>query len=229
MFLLLADRLAAVEDGALAVVRPAACMGAPSARLMWEFLLERFHLETAAVSHDPQRIGFSEDTSISEGLFVMRRRNEQNRGRPTRFVRFTRNPGDVAGALAAVDALESGRSPTAATMIKWPRERLLAGDWLPARFVSEYLIDRVGHWFTRGGGASMRFRWAKPPMSAPPDGGYRTLTRRAAAQTGRAGGRCGTTTPAGRKPCGQTPTSTSPPGRGKNTSPTGTGNSGAGC
>ena len=38
-----------------------------------------------------------------------------------------------------------------ATVFEWPRERVLSDDWLPARFVSEYLIDRVGSWFTDRG------------------------------------------------------------------------------
>ena len=151
MFMLLADRLTEEDRGAVAAILPTVWLGGPAGESVWEHLLQRFHLETVAVSHDPQRMWFSENTNISESLFVLRRIDEYNRAAPTRFIRFTVNPSEVSDALAAVGALEAGGVPSNATVVKWPRERVLAGDWLPARFVSEYLIDRVGHWFTDQG------------------------------------------------------------------------------
>ena len=151
MFMLLADRLTEEDRGAVAAILPTVWLGGPAGEPVWEHLLQRFHLETVAVSHDPQRMWFSENTNISESLFVLRRIDEYNRAAPTRFIRFTVNPSEVSEALAAVGALEAGGVPSNATVVEWPRERVLAGDWLPARFVSEYLIDRVGHWFTDQG------------------------------------------------------------------------------
>ena len=151
MFMLLADRLTEKDGGTVAAILPMAFLGAPSGREVWAHLLQRFHLETVVVSHDPQRMWFSENTNISESLFVLRRLDENNREKPTRFIRFTVNPGEVSGAFAVVNALTFGQTPPNATVLDWPRERVLAGDWMPARFLSEFLIDRIGCWFTDRG------------------------------------------------------------------------------
>ena len=147
MFMLLADRLSEEEKGTVAAILPTVWMGGPASRRVWEYLLQRFHLETVVVSHDPERMWFSENTNISESLFVLRRLDEVNRGWPTRFVRFSVNPGEVSGALTAVNALEAGEIPPNATVFYRSRERVMAGDWLPARFLSEFLIDRIDRWF----------------------------------------------------------------------------------
>ena len=107
MFMLLADRLTKENRGTVAAILPTAWLGGPAGRPVWEHLLQRFHLETVAVSHDPERMWFSENTSISESLFVLRRLGERNRRTPTRFIRFTVNPGEVSEALTAVGALET--------------------------------------------------------------------------------------------------------------------------
>lgn len=147
MFMLLADRLTEEVKGTVAAILPTVWLGGPAGKQVWEYLLQRFHLETVVVSHDPERMWFSENTNISESLFVLRRLNEVNRGWPTRFVRFIINPGEVSGALTAVNALEAGEVPPNATVYYRSRERVMAGDWLPARFLSEFLIDRIDHWF----------------------------------------------------------------------------------
>ena len=147
MFMLLADRLTEEDKGTVAAILPTVWLGGPAGRRVWEYLLQRFHLETVVVSHDPERMWFSENTNISESLFVLRRLNEVNRGWPTRFVRFSINPGEVSGALTAVNALEAGEAPPNATVFYRSRERVMAGDWLPARFLSEFLIDCIDRWF----------------------------------------------------------------------------------
>lgn len=147
MFMLLADRLTEEDKATVAAILPTVWLGGPAGRQVWEYLLQRFHLETVVVSHDPERMWFSENTNISESLFVLRRLDEFNRGWPTRFVRFSVNPGEVSGALTAVNALEAGEAPPNATVFYRSRERVMAGDWLPARFLSEFLIDRIDRWF----------------------------------------------------------------------------------
>ena len=147
MFMLLADRITKKEEGTVAAVLPAASMGAPSAAPVWRHLLDKFHLETVVVSHDPERIWFSENTNINEALFVLRRLNDRNRNNPTRFVRFWVNPADTASALTAVSALENSRAPARATLVEHPRDKILAGDWLPAKFLSDVLVDCTDRWF----------------------------------------------------------------------------------
>ena len=147
MFMLLADRITKKEEGTVAAVLPAVWMGGPSGKRVWEHILSRFHLETVVVSHDPERIWFSENTNINEALFVLRRLNDRNRNNPTRFVRFWVNPADTASALAAVSALENSRAPARATLVEHPRDKILAGDWLPAKFLSDVLVDCTDRWF----------------------------------------------------------------------------------
>ena len=146
MFLLLADRLCDTEDGTVALVYPTASCGAPSARPVWERLLENFHLETVVTSHDPRRIYFSENTSISECLFVLRRLNKDNRNQPTIFVNLKSNPDKASDAVAVADEICSG----AIKGVSWRRDRIEKNDWTPVKFLSPYLIQATTDWFADG-------------------------------------------------------------------------------
>ena len=152
MFLILSERLCAEEDGSVALVYPTAACGAPSAVGVWKYLLERFHLETVVTSHDPGRIAFSENTNINESLFVLRRRNGDNRDQPTRFVNLARNPATASEAelLARTIVRNEQSSRLSRTVVEWPRDRLLADDWTPVRFFSAYLMETAYSWFGNG-------------------------------------------------------------------------------
>lgn len=78
MFLLLADKLANSETGCVASVLPLASAGAPSSFKTWNYLLGKgnFWVEIVVVSHDSERICFSENTKISEMLIVLRRKSD---------------------------------------------------------------------------------------------------------------------------------------------------------
>lgn len=149
MFLMLSERLCEEEHGSIALVYPTASCGAPSASGVWKYLLERFHLETVVTSHDPNRIAFSENTAINESLFVLRRRNDDNRNQPTRFVNLARNPATAAEAelLARTIGRNERSSRLSRTVVEWPRERLLQNNWTPVRFFSPYLIETTYSWF----------------------------------------------------------------------------------
>jgi len=146
MFLLLADKLCDKEDGTVALVYPTASCGAPSARPVWERLLENFHLETVITSHDPRRIFFSENTSISECLFVLRRLNKDNQNQPTNFVNLPNNPDKASGAVAVADEIRS----SGIRGVPWGRERLEVNDWTPVKFLTPYLIQTTAEWFADG-------------------------------------------------------------------------------
>ena len=146
MFLLLADRLCDKEDGTVALVYPTASFGAPSARPVWERLLENFHLETVITSHDPKRIYFSENTTISDSLVVLRRLNEGNRNQPTIFVNLRKNPDKAADALAVADAIHSDNIES----VSWERERVEMNDWTPVKFLIPYLSHKTFEWFADG-------------------------------------------------------------------------------
>lgn len=144
MFLLLAERLCEEECGTLATVLPTAAVGSPSASQVWEKLLKTFHLETVVTSHDPSRILFSENTGISESLAVLRRLNEDNRDKPTRFINLKSNPSEASDALRVVREINSGEMPG----VEWPRKRVEANDWTPVKFLSPHLINATAKWFS---------------------------------------------------------------------------------
>lgn len=148
MFLLLGERLCA-EAGTMALIYPTASCGAPSATLVWGRLLEKFHLETVVTSHDPQRIYFSENHKINESLFVLRCLNENNRHASTRFVNLAYNPATATEAVILASAISNGQDFAGQT-IMWPRERLMANNWAPVRFLSTYLVNCVTDWFAEG-------------------------------------------------------------------------------
>lgn len=101
VFVALADKYVR-PGGCLAFVLPAALtMGAA-----WDetrkLIAERYHLEFVVVSHEVDRWSFSENTSLSELLFVARRLkpDEQTEEQDTVFVNLWRNPANVGDALA---------------------------------------------------------------------------------------------------------------------------------
>ena len=188
MFLMLGDRLCADDDGTLALVYPTASCGAPSASGVWGHLLSVFHLETAVTSHDPERIAFSENTTINETLFVLRRLNDGNRNRPTRFVNLAVNPDNAPDATRLAELLADGGQSGPWMSTLWDRGRLLAGDWTPARFYSKFLAQAAWGWFAPGGAgfaplsdmadigpAGNRIRDAYAKSSAPDRLGRRAL------------------------------------------------------
>ena len=146
LFMMLAERLCA-EDGTVATVLPTVACGNTNGRPIWDFLLTKFHLEKVVTSHDPRRTWFSENTGISETLFVLRRLNDDNRNLPTRFYNLTHNPGTVTDALRVVADINTGGHPA----IEWPTERLRAGDWTPVKFLSPFLVETTADWFSPGG------------------------------------------------------------------------------
>ena len=153
MFLTLADRLCDEDSGTLALVLPTTGTQNPSTGDVRRWLLEeRFHLETVVTSHDPDRIYFSENTHINESLFVFRRPGKAGNGQQaTRFIQLARNPSNPAEAALLADALRSGRIPEQwGREVYWPRERVLADDWTPVRFLSPYLVKASFDLFSEG-------------------------------------------------------------------------------
>ena len=147
MFLILADRLCDREKGTLASVLPTSWFGGGNAgEGVWSRLLDGFHLELVVTSHDPRRIYFSENTSISESLIVLRRLNEDNRNQPTVFVNLPDNPDKASDAVAVADAIRSDDIKG----VLWGRGKVERRDWTPVKFLSPYLIQTTAGWFAEG-------------------------------------------------------------------------------
>ena len=72
-FLILADYINKADTGAIAAVLPLVTATNASALDIRRHLGDRYLIETIVTSHDPERIYFSENTSIGEMLLVCRR------------------------------------------------------------------------------------------------------------------------------------------------------------
>ena len=119
--------------GALAAVLPSVMATNPAARETRKFLASKFHIDTIVVSHDMERIFFSENTSIAEMLLVCRRNGQGD----TRVVNLARNPATPADALRLLSQLDSGEIEGKIQHV--PAERIQAGDWYAVNFLSPAL------------------------------------------------------------------------------------------
>ncbi len=138
----LADQLLRADCGVLAKVLPAtACVGASGVNER-RFLAERFHVERIITSHDPQRINFSENTSIHECLLVCRRCAEKTRS-PTEFVSLRRMPASTQEVIEAVEAIVSGMPGHWGNIQHWPADRVRAGDWTPVQWYDGEITEAV--------------------------------------------------------------------------------------
>lgn len=93
----LADALLKKAWASLASVVPTTALTSASGASEREFLAERFQIETIVTSHDPERISFSENTTIHESLLIARRPGQERI--PTRFVSLARMPRDTHEAI----------------------------------------------------------------------------------------------------------------------------------
>ena len=143
MFLDLGEHLAALDGGStLAAVLPMAGAGNPAGLAARQLLAEWFHVDWVVASHDPSRLFFSENTTISEMLVVCRRRDEAERPQPTRFLILRRNPAEPTDAAGLVAALVNDALPTSVGMISsWPADKMAAGRWRPLGLTSEHLVS----------------------------------------------------------------------------------------
>ena len=78
VFLALGDRMAG-DGGTLAAILPAMLATGPAGLGTRQYLASRFRIDTIVASHDPERIFFSENTSIGEILLVCRGGGERCR------------------------------------------------------------------------------------------------------------------------------------------------------
>ncbi len=133
-FVPLGDRILGHERGTLASVIPAtACTGASGLQER-QFLARRFHIERIVTSHDPNRIAFSENTTIYECLLIARRWPSGVDRPPTEFVSLREMPSTPKDMLAASDAIADGQVGPWGRCIRWPAARILAGDWTPVQW-----------------------------------------------------------------------------------------------
>ena len=141
IFLDLAEHLANLHQGTVAVVLPLAGAANPAGLEARKLLATKFHIEWVIASHDPERIWFSENTTISEMLVVARRHKNDPAHRPlTKFVRLHRNPRTAAEAITLAKALAADADHPQATIETRPAKLVAEGSWAPLGITSAYLV-----------------------------------------------------------------------------------------
>ena len=145
-FLVLGEYLNRADSGALAAVLPLMGMTDKSGRDMRKYLASRYHIDTIVASHDPQRIFFSENTSIGEVLLVCRRWDGNGSKPPTRVVNLARSPATPLEALdtaTRIDRLTKAgdRVSHDLTIQLVDADRIALGDWYAVNFLSPFLVD----------------------------------------------------------------------------------------
>ena len=126
--------------GTLAMVLPAVVATAPGNEALRRYLAERLGIDTIVSSHDPERIWFSENTSIGEILLVCRR-GGGGEAPPTRVVNLARSPATPEEALRLIDHLERSDETDWGVVQRVPAERIAEGDWYAVNFLSPWLGD----------------------------------------------------------------------------------------
>ena len=144
-FLYLADFLTKLDTATIAAVLPLVGATNYSTMEMRQLLAQRFHIETIVTSHDPERIFFSENTTIGEMLLVCRRWPVNKGQKPsTRVVNLARNPATPAEAFTVAGSIKSKNIESQAygTVQQWPASRIAAGNWGAVQFLSPYLCEK---------------------------------------------------------------------------------------
>ena len=142
-FLILADKINK-ETGTLASVLPSVIATNASSLAIRKYLASRYHIETIVTSHDPDRIYFSENTSIGEMLLICRRWPADTAKPATRVVNLATNPATPATALSVAYAVTDDTvvSQGYGTVQEWPAEKIADGDWGAVQFLSPYLCAK---------------------------------------------------------------------------------------
>ena len=142
-FIVLADFIRRREQGTIAAILPLVTTTNASARDIRRFLGRDYHVETIVVSHDPERIYFSENTSIGEILIVSRLWTDSSQPKPpTRVVKLVVNPSTPTGAVSVAQAIANDSLGELGMVQEWPASRIASGDWGAVQFLSPYLCHQ---------------------------------------------------------------------------------------
>lgn len=106
VFVALADQRLK-PGGRMAIVLPAALASGEAWGATRQLLADRYHLEIVIASHDADRFNFSENTDLSEVMFIARKRQSGESPEPTTYLNLWRNPTSVFEALDLVERLKT--------------------------------------------------------------------------------------------------------------------------
>ena len=145
-FLFLAERLSKADTGIIATVLPLVGLTDRSGLAIRKFLGSHYYVDTIVTSHDPDRIFFSENTSIGEVLLICRRWKGDGPKPPTRVINLARNPTTPVEALDTAARIErtskEGGQVSHDFVIQYEDPgRIERGDWLAVNFLSPFLVE----------------------------------------------------------------------------------------
>lgn len=147
VFIALADRYLK-PSGRLAFVLPKALLSGVEWQPSRHLLGKGYHLETVIVSHDPERWNFSENTDLSEVLFVARKTSRTPSDARTLYVNLWRNPDNPVDALMTAEAIrEAGHATAQGEVSVHP---LWVGDEKMGEVVTVpwARLRQMGHWMS---------------------------------------------------------------------------------
>ena len=98
LFVPLAD-LYTKPGGRIAFVLPMALASGEAWGAVRKFIADRYHLEVVITSHDPSHTNFSENTDLSELLFIARKLENGEKTGDTAYIALRRNPATIHQAL----------------------------------------------------------------------------------------------------------------------------------
>ena len=145
-FTVLGEQMLNPESGTLALVLPSVVPTSPGNQELRRYLAHRFHVDTIVSSHDPQRIFFSENTSIGEVLLICRRWSGSDPKPPTRVVNLAHNPATPLESLDTAARIERAsetgeRVSRDFTVQQVSADRIERGDWSAVNFLSPFLVE----------------------------------------------------------------------------------------
>ena len=143
-FLVLSDHICKADTGAIAAVLPLSGITDRAGFEIRKLFGNRYHVETIVSSHDPNRIYFSENTSIGEVLIICRRWKGDGPKPPTRVFNLAHNPETPLEALDTADRIQraaggNGRAIRDFTVQEVDSQRIARGDWAAVNFLSPFL------------------------------------------------------------------------------------------
>ena len=144
-FVVLAEKLLDADCGTIALILPTVVPTAPGNQELRKYLAKLFHIDTIVSIHDPQRIFFSENTTIGEILLICRRWNGSFKP-PTRVVNLARNSATPVEALDTAARIKRATNKGDAgshdfTLQHVDSDRIERGDWFAVNFLSPFLVD----------------------------------------------------------------------------------------
>jgi len=136
VFVALADRWLK-PGGRLAFVLPAALSSGEAWADTRQLISSRYHLETVVSSHDAERFNFSENTDLSEILFIARKLKPEEKPGLTRYISLWRNPRSIHEAIDLANRIAQAQKPVTVegsgiTTISGPSGKLAEITAMPA-------------------------------------------------------------------------------------------------